>query len=466
MSYVEFRNITKSFGDNVACKNVSLHIQKNSIHSIIGENGAGKSTLVKMLGGIESITSGEIFLQSQSYKPDSAQDAFKNKIAFIHQHFVLAEQLSALDNLVLSASAQEFSLALKKTHQISDQAELLLKKFNWSIPLHKKVHNLSVGEQQRLEILKALMQQPDIIIFDEPTAVLTPQESEDLLHFLVKLRNDGKTIILISHKLNEIKAVSDHISILRSGSLVTSQIAEKLSIDDMAELMIGRHIVKNNQVQRPDLKTVMMKLSGSDIDIYKSEIFGVAGIEGNGQSELIGKLLASFKTNNHIYGDITEDRLKYSVFEEMNLREHLFVRHPDLFTQGFFIDNSVLSQTTQKILDDWDVRPRDINKALIELSGGNQQKFVVGRELLRNPEILLAAHPTRGVDLGAQEKIHNALLEYSQKNKTVILVSSDLAEVLFLSDRFVILNKGKIYGPFAKNQLNEKEIGLLMAGEL
>jgi ABC-type uncharacterized transport system ATPase subunit len=465
VSYIEFRNITKSFEDCVACHGVSISIEKAQIHSIIGENGAGKSTLVKILGGIYAPTSGDLFLNGNIYKPKSAQDAFKNKIAFIHQHFVLADQLTALDNLILSFSSSRFSLSKRNAVEVKIASENILSRFNWKIDLNQIVSNLSVGEQQRLEILKALLQEPEIIIFDEPTAVLTPQESEELMQFIIQLKAEGKTIILISHKLNEILSVSDSVSVLRQGRHIDTKPAVQLTIAQMAELMIGRQIINENNLKRNPETKILLHIPRTNIDLNKSEIFGVAGIEGNGQSELIATLLNEFKSHELKFGDITEDRIKLSVFEEMNLCEHLLMKHPQAFITNGLIENSRLERTTEEILKTWDVRPPQIHKALSELSGGNQQKFIVGREMWNHPDVILAAHPTRGVDLGAQEKIHNSLLEFSKHDKTVVLVSSDLNEVLFLSDRYVILNKKKIYGPFKKGQLNEQQIGLIMAAD-
>ncbi|MGZ3691255.1 MAG: ABC transporter ATP-binding protein [Pseudobdellovibrio sp.] len=463
MPYIEFRNITKTFGSFTACRNVSIIIEKAHVHSIVGENGAGKSTLMKMLGGVEDITSGEIFLNGQNYRPESAQDAFKNKIAFIHQHFVLADQLTALDNLILSFSSNRMSLSIKNAAEVKTKAETLLRKFKWQISLNSVVHDLSVGEQQRLEILKALMQEPDIIIFDEPTAVLTPQESEDLMAFIRQLKFEGKTIILISHKLNEIKFISDEVSVLRHGQLIETRPILDFSVEQMAELMIGRRVVKNNQVERSSKSNELFQIPKTDITLKKSEIFGVAGIEGNGQNQLIATILNEFKSKNLSYGDITEDRLKLSVFEDMDLCEHMLLKHHDRFVKGGIIQKTPLEDATEQIVKEWDVRPPEISKPLSEFSGGNQQKFMVGREIWNNPDVLLAAHPTRGVDLGAQEKIHNSLLDYSKNEKTVFLISSDLNEILFLSDRYIILNKNKIYGPFTKTQLTELQMGLIMA---
>lgn len=465
MSYIEFRNISKVYGDCISCCDISLSVKKASIHSIIGENGAGKSTLVKVLGGVVPATEGQLFIDGKSYAPRSAQDAFKNRIAFIHQHFVLAENLTALDNLILSASSGRNPLAVKNSKEVSENAQLLLKRFSWVIQLNKPVRELSVGEQQRLEILKALMQEPDIIIFDEPTAVLTPQESEELLQFILQLKAEGKTIILISHKLNEVTSVSDEISILRRGRLVSTHPRDELQIAELAELMIGRKVVRNNSVTRFGPKKILFRIPNTDIALKKSEIFGVAGIEGNGQSHFIALLLQEFKKFGLRFGDITEDRIKLSLFEELNLFEHMLLKHQENFTNFGVLNESALATATHELVSQWDVRPPEIYKPLSEFSGGNQQKFMVGREMWNAPDVLLAAHPSRGVDLGAQEKIHSELLTFSEKEKTVILISSDLDEILYLADRYIILSKGKIHGPFGKNQLHEKEIGLYMAGQ-
>ncbi len=465
MSLIEFRNITRQIGTCVACSDVSLLIEKGHIHAIIGENGAGKSTLVKMLGGLAEITSGDIFLDSKKYRPRSAQDAFQNKIAFVHQHFVLAEQMTALDNLVLSSNSDKSALTLKNSGEVLKLAEIQLKKFNWKLNLNKRVDLLSVGEQQRLEILKALMPNPDIIILDEPTAVLSPQESDELLEFILQLKLHGKTIILITHKLGEVKKVADRISVLRQGKLIETRDGAEVSIEEMAELMIGRRVVRESAQSIEAEAELLLNLARVNLKIHKGEILGVAGIEGNGQSELIQLLLKNFKKLGLHYGDITEDRLKLSVFGDADLIEHMLLKHKSIFIQNGLINKAKLKIETDQILKEWDVRPPEAHKPLSEFSGGNQQKFMVGRELYDKPQVLLAAHPTRGVDLGAQENIHKALMRYSREGHTVVLISSDLDEVLFLSDRFIVLNKHRAYGPFRKNELNEQRIGLLMASD-
>ena len=466
MSYIEFRNIRKQYGDCISCDDVSISIQKGHVHAIIGENGAGKSTLVKMLGGVTPPTSGEMFLNGQSYKPSSPQNAFEHKIAFIHQHFVLAEQLTALDNLYLSYTASQFSLSTKKLVAVKKLALELIQKFNWQINLDLPVKDISVGEQQRLEILKALLQAPDIIIFDEPTAVLTPQESEDLLKFILQLKSEGKTVLIISHKLNEIKTVSDKVSVLRQGKHIATKNNSDLSIEDMAELMIGRRPQQPHPEISHTKPETLLNIPKSQLSLNKSEVLGVAGIEGNGQSQLIGLLLEEFKKLNLNYGDITEDRLKLTIFEDFNLPDHMLLKHSSQFTEKGLVNYKEVEKATAELVKKWDVRPAsELHKPLSQFSGGNQQKFVVGRELWNNPDVLLAAHPTRGVDLGAQEMIHKSILDFSRQNKSVVLISSDLTEVLTLSDRYIILNKNKIYGPFTKNQLDEKQIGIIMAAQ-
>lgn len=464
MSFIEFKNISKSYGDCHSCRDISITIEKGTVHGIIGENGAGKSTLMKLLGGLTPASSGQMYLENKIYQPKSARDAFKNKIAFIHQHFVLAENLTALDNLVLSSCADWSFFKKQPRKNILSQAQNLLQQFNWSIPLEKKVLRLSVGEQQRLEILKSLLLSPDIFIFDEPTAVLTPQESNDLLDFILQLKKQNKTVILISHKLNEIKKVCDSVSILRNGLLIASQKVNQFSIDQLAEMMIGRRpqLIENKKNEIG--KEIQLKLENPQLEIFKNEILGVAGVEGNGQNELIEKVLQQLRIKKISYGDITEDRLKLSVFNQFSLRNHILLKYSDLFFKFGLLQSNKLKEVTEQIIDQWNVKPGDSNLYLTQLSGGNQQKFIVGRELFSKPEMLIAAHPTRGVDLGAQEQIRSAFINYSQNGKSILLISSDLDEILSLSDRFIILYKNKVFGPFTKNQLTESEIGLYMTG--
>lgn len=466
MPFIQFKNITKEYRGCISCQSIDLEIRQATIHSIVGENGAGKSTLMKILGGIVIPTQGSLTLRGQSYSPRSALDAYENKIAFIHQHFVLARQLTAFENIVLSCSSAMNPLRPVPEKEIRSRTENLLKNFNWSIPLDKKVEKISVGEQQRLEILKALLLNPEIFIFDEPTAVLTPQESDELMNFLLELKAQGKTVLLVSHKLDEIKKVSDFITVMRHGKMITTQANSDFSIDQIAESMIGRKAQKSiNQDTIGAQAVALFDLPGTKISVRKSEILGVAGIEGHGQSALIQNLIQRCQHLQLQYGDVTEDRLPLSVFPETSLIDHVILRHPGSLSHKGLIEQKSARKKTEELLKKWDVRPGIPEQFLSQLSGGNQQKFAVGRELMHAPEVLIAAHPTRGVDLGAQEMIHQALIQFARAGNTVFLISSDLDEVLQLSHRFVILYHGHVHGPFERNSLTESQIGQYMTGQ-
>jgi general nucleoside transport system ATP-binding protein len=475
MNSVEFSDISKSYvvdhdGEQqriFACRNVSFNIQKNTIHALIGENGAGKSTLMKMLAGVESIDSGQIIVNEKKYQPQSAADAHRFKIGIVHQHFLLAENLSVLDHLILNWPVKGLFKKITKT-KIQDGIKDIEKKFNWQFKLDEKIKNLSVGEQQRLEILKALLVNPEILIFDEPTAVLAPQEIEDFLKFIFDLKKLGQTIILITHKLHEVKMVADHFTVLRHGQVVQSGDIVNVSVDQMAEMMIGRSLeIKNSANATSAGEKNKFQFSNGQLNLNSSEIFGVAGIDGNGQSELIEKIILDFKKQKINYADISEDRLKLSIFPGLTLLEHMLLTHSSKLSKWGFVLKNKAQKITKKLLVDWDIRPPEFNMKIENLSGGNQQKFVVAKEMLKDPHFIIAAYPTRGVDLLAQQTIYKALQNAAtQHKKTVLLVSSDLDEILKLSDRYVIICKNKLYGPFFKNELTESQIGRYMAGSV
>lgn len=437
---------------------VQFSIAKNQIHAIIGENGAGKSTLMKVLTGIVPATSGAMVLRGKAYNPQNAQDSFKEKIGFVHQHFQLADELTGWNHLELVAQTQK--LEKKRLLNLVSEKQA---KFKWNLPLDKKIKFYSIGEQQRLEILRVLILEPEIIIFDEPTAVLSPDEIQDFLDFMLDLKKQGHTLILISHKLNEIKKVADFVTILCRGQLITSAEADQFSIEQMAEKMIGRKqqalvpaIVKESGVSY-NLNLLGLKLNNN-------EILGVAGVDGNGQEEFIFKLRQNIDLLNLKFGDISEDRFRYSIYPKQNLIENFLIRHRKAFTRLGLVNKTQVRHQVEKIIKDWDVRPAVSEMVMGSFSGGNQQKFVIGRELWHNPDVILAAHPSRGVDIGAQEKIHQALLDQKMNHRAVVLLSSDLDEVLKLSDRFVILFKGSIKGPYLKGSLNNSQISQIMNG--
>lgn len=462
--FIEFQKINKYCGLTHACNDISFTVHDNTIHAIVGENGAGKSTLMKIFAGLEQPFSGTMLLKDSAYAPESAKDAFQSRIGFVQQHFLLADNRNVLDHLVLN-------WPYKNLFGPADTSELLKKvntfsqKFNWTVNLKTKIKNLSVGEQQRIEIIKALLTDPEIIIFDEPTAVLAPGEIQDFLKFLKDLKSEGKTIILISHKLNEIKAVADQVTILRHGKSILTKSVSEMSIADMAEAMIGQKLgaaITNEKVKKE--KTQLFKIEDLGLIIEKNEILGVAGIDGHGQSQLIQKVLGLVRRLGISFGDIAEDRLRYNLFPGLSLIDHMALRHPKQLTKHGFIQKDLTVSTTKELVNKWDVRPHNPFMSVENLSGGNQQKFVVGRELFHDPDFILAAHPTRGVDLGAQQMIHQALVNCKEAGKSVMLVSSDLDEILNLSDVFIILYKNHSYGPFFRNQISEIEIGQFMTG--
>ncbi len=479
MNAVEFSGISKSYvvdhdGEQqhiYACRDVEFQIQKNTIHALIGENGAGKSTLMKMLAGVETIDRGEIFIHGKKYQPKSAADAHQFKIGIVHQHFLLAENLTVLDHLILNWPKENvFANIFKKVSktQIQNGISKIEKKFNWNFKLTAKIKDLSVGEQQRLEILKALLVNPDILIFDEPTAVLAPQEIADFLKFILDLKAQGQTIILITHKLHEVEQVADFVTVLRRGQVMHSGSMTHVSVDQMAELMIGQSLdkleVTQNKKVYSESKFVFSALS---FKLYNSEIFGIAGIDGNGQSELIAQTIEDVKKQKINYADISEDRLKFSIFSGLTLLEHMVLTHKSKFSKWGFVLKTKAQKMTEKLLTDWDIRPPELNMKIENLSGGNQQKFVVAKEMFKDPDFIIAAYPTRGVDLLAQQTIYKSLQTAStEKNKTVLLISSDLDEILQLSDRYAIICKNTVYGPFLKDQLTQTEIGRYMAGSV
>lgn len=460
---VEFKNLSKSYGPIQACKNISFRVGRGSIHALVGENGAGKSTLMKILGGLEFADSGHMMVNEKSYQPQSAQDAFENKIGFIHQHFLLAENLTVLEHLILNWPQQKIFTLISNSLLLKIIA-YFTEKFKWSLNLNSKIHSLSVGEQQRVEIIKALLSDPEIIIFDEPTAVLAPQEILDFLNFLKQLKSEGKTIILISHKLTEIQSIADQITILRHGESILTEKTSRMSLSEIAETMIGKKLNDFVDEKKVSLnKKSLIFFKKISLQLNQHEIVGVAGIEGHGQGALIHEILSVVKSKKMTYADISEDRLKYGIFEGLTLLDHMVLRHSTLSKNGFIQKEKALS-ATKSLLSEWDVRPQNIFLNADSLSGGNQQKFVIGRELFHDPRFILAAHPTRGVDLGAAQMIHAAFINQRNLGKSILLVSSDLDEILKLSDRFLILYKNKIYGPFGSTQLSETEIGQFMTG--
>jgi ABC-type uncharacterized transport system ATPase subunit len=484
------KHITKVYGSLYANDDVHLTLDKGEILAVVGENGAGKSTLMKILYGLEQPTSGEIYINGELQHFRSPHDAIAKKIGMVQQHFMLLEPCTVAENIVYGREPRKKGLFFDRETAVHITEELCEK-----YGLHIDPKRL----QQRVEILKVLYQDADIIIFDEPSAVLTPQEVNELLATMRKLAAMGKSIIIITHKLHEVMAVADRVMVMRLGKYIQEMPKSETSIEEMSFLMVGRHIVERKVLPQETTGTVLdvkdLVLAGPDkknildhfnIHVDAGEIVGIAGVSGNGQSELIQCLTGLLQpTSGEIVlrgenmagrsvGDIRqagcacvpEDRYLWGCAKQATLTETAIMAHQhklELSSHGLL--NSKGAKTfTQRLLDDYDVRNSGQNQKAGELSGGNIQKLIVAREMEQHSPLLIAAEPTRGVDIGAIEFIHNKLLEKREKGDAVLLISSELTEIMSLSDRIYVIYEGRAAGEFRKADATAEALGILMMG--
>ncbi len=484
---VEFRGISKYFGDVKANSDISFSVTAGSIHGIVGENGAGKSTAMKILFGLYRPDEGEILLNGQPVHFHSSVDAMAAKIGMVHQHFMLAEPFTALDNILLQQKGSAFSI-LPRAEQKARLQEIA-HRYGFDINLDAKIEDLSVGAQQRVEILKILSQDSQILILDEPTAVLTPQEVQDLFKNLQRLKEEGKTILIITHKLKEVMSLTDEVTIFRAGKVVANKKTSETTAGDLAALMVGRCLqTPAERTTKVDATTTILnianlnaalgthKIHDINFKVSASEIVGIAGVEGNGQDVLIRALLDSHALNKKSFsgelkvhgkmGSFPEDRLRFGVLPSRPVWENFLLGQQKLarFTRGIFLKRKDIMAATQDAMESYDVRPRNSFLPFEKLSGGNQQKLVVARALSQKPRFVIAAQPTRGVDIGAIEFIHNELRKCRDEGTGVLLISSELDELMQLSDRILVLYKGRFVAEFSRNQFNETALGAAMGG--
>ena len=497
-SAIELIGIDKRFGAVHANKDVTLSIAQGSIHGIIGENGAGKSTLMSILFGFYAADKGEIKIKGQPVRIKSSSDAISLGIGMVHQHFMLVDPFTVLENVVLGAEGGRLiGPALAKARE---ELTRLARDYELEVDPDAIVGELPVGLQQRVEILKALFKGAETLILDEPTGVLTPDEADHLFRILGQLRDQGKTVILITHKLREIMAITDHVSVMRRGELVGTKETKHTSVEELAELMVGRRVLLRvkkikakpgqvvlevNNLTWRDRKGVA-RVDNVSFNVRSGEIVGIAGVSGNGQSELLdliagitkpasGEIIFEGK-NIGILGDpqhlrkegmahVPEDRQHRGLISSFDASESCILgwHYDDALGKGFRLDREAVIARSKKEMQEFDVRPADPLLKSAKFSGGNQQKIILARELERDPDLLLVGQPTRGVDIGAIEFIHRRLIELRDQGKAVLLVSVELDEIRSLSDRILVMFAGRIMGE-RDSSADERELGLLMAG--
>ncbi|HSK99441.1 MAG TPA: ABC transporter ATP-binding protein [Rubrobacteraceae bacterium] len=494
---LEMRHITKTFGENRANDDVSLRLRRGEILGMLGENGAGKSTLMKILYGLYKPNAGQIFVDGEEVEIHDPKDAVGRGIGMVHQHFTLIPPLTVAENIVLGAEPRRgLSLDLEKAVR---DTEALCERYGLRVDPRARVADLSVGVQQRVEILKALYRQARILVLDEPTAVLTPQETEDLFAVLRELVADGLSIILITHKLGELLGVSDEITIIRDGRVVDTVDATKTNEGELARLMVGREVLLRvektaTKVGEPRLVAedlVVLSSTGTEavrgvsLEVRAGEILGIAGVDGNGQTELVEALAGTRRAESgRVFLDgedvtslgandrqerglayVPEDRARKGLVQDFALYENNALKTYDEppFSRGFFIFPRVMRRRAAENLKAYDVRPADPDARASSLSGGNQQKAILARELSGDPGVIVAYQPTRGVDVGAIEYIHRRLLDQRAEGKAILLISLELEEVRSLSDRILVMYAGNMAGEVGPEATDE-QLGLLMAG--
>ncbi|MGL4510353.1 ABC transporter ATP-binding protein [Cetobacterium sp.] len=497
---LEMQHIRKTFLDGkvIANDDITLKILKGEKHAIVGENGAGKSTLMKMLNGLYTPTSGKIFYHGEEVQIDSPSKAAELGIGMVYQHFMLVPTLTVAENMILGVEPKKgLSLDINKARQ--DVIDVS-KKYGLAINPDALVSDLSIGMQQRVEILKILFKGANLLVFDEPTAVLTPQEIKELYKIMDNLIAEGKTIIFISHKLQEVLDISDNITVIRRGKDIANFPTKEATKEKIANAMVGRAVLFTTERPEVEIGEIVLsvkdvsvkdhhdviKVNNASFEIRKGEVLGIAGVEGSGQTELVEALtglkeicsgemildnvILKKKTPRKIsqlgLAHIPEDRHKRAAVSQFSVMENFALGlERDEYSKFGLLNFSKLRKDAEMFMEKYDVRPRSVDTEFGRLSGGNQQKIIVARELeKKNNNLIIAGQPTRGVDIGAIESIHKLILNEKAKGKAVMVVSSELSEILNLSDKIAVMCAGKITGILSREEANEEKIGILMAG--
>lgn len=496
---VEMKSITKKFGDFIANDNIDLTVHRGEVHALLGENGAGKSTLMNILYGLYTPTDGKIFIEGKEAVIDNPNKAIALGIGMVHQHFMLVPPFTVAENIILGMEPMKTFKQVDMDKAIAD-VKAISEKYGLYVDPKARIMDITVGMQQRVEILKALYRGAEILILDEPTAVLTPQEIKELIEIIRNLTKEGKTIILITHKLKEIKEAADYCTIIRRGKRVDTVDVSQTDENQLASMMVGREVTfkvdKNDAIygdtvlKIEDLKAKdnrgLFALNGLNLEVRRGEILGIAGIDGNGQSELVevitglkkaesgsvminGKEIVNTNPRNIMdsgISNIPEDRQKHGLVLDFTVSENMILQNykKERFSKNGRLLDSNIRQFADELINKFDVRPQNNALKARALSGGNQQKVIIAREVTNDPDLLIATQPTRGLDVGAIEFVHKSLIEQRDKGKGVLLVSFELDEIMSVSDRIAVIYEGKIVGIVDAKDANENQLGLMMAG--
>lgn len=501
MEFLRIENMTKKFNNVFANNNINLIINKGEVHTLLGENGAGKSTLMNIIVGLYQPTKGNIHINGNIVKIDSPAKAVKMGIGMVHQHFMLVEAMTVFENIILGITKDK-SIFIKKDI-IRKEIMELAKKYELNVELDKQITEISLGEQQKVEILKALYRGAELLILDEPTAALTDLEVVGLFEIIRKLISEKKSVIFISHKMREVLEISDKITILRQGETIKTLDKNNTNSEELANLMIGRELVQSKYKKVKSTKENIISIEHVDynkkskhnglfdisLTIGKGEIVGIAGVDGNGQSQLAqlvtgvispdngqvllkSKMISKFLPENFINSSVShipEDRNKMGLIGNMTIKENMVLKDIEKsqfsLGKGWFLKKKEITKYANKMKEKYDIRCDSVEQETRNLSGGNQQKIILAREIEENPELLVAVHPTRGLDVGATRYVHDKMIASRDKGCGVLLISADFDEVLKLSDRILVMFEGKIVGIFSGENPPINEISLAMAGK-
>lgn len=496
---LEMKGISKSFHGFYANKNINLKINSGEVLGLLGENGAGKTTLMNILYGLYKPDEGEIFIDGEAVRIKSPKDSMRSGIGMIHQHFMLVQNHTVSENIALGFEDVPFffpeKYIRKKIYRISAQ-------YGMDIDPDKKIWQLSAGEQQKVEILKALFLEADLLIMDEPTSVLTPQEAEDLFDIIRRMANEGHSIILISHKLDEILGICNRVAVLRKGETVGEAFVKDINKKELARMMVGRDVFLTfDKKPLPQGERVLnvsdlvilgdrgnKAVNGLNFSVYRNEVFGIAGVSGNGQRELVEAITGLRKTlsgeiilendpitnksarvvNTRGITHVPEERIKFGIVPNLFIYENAILKkhHSHPFSRLLFLDYDMIKEHTENIIEKFNIAAPSINVPVKSLSGGNIQKLIIGREIESKPALLVASHPTYGLDIGATEYIRKQILNRREEGGGVLLVSEDLEELFEICDRIAVIFKGEFMGILSAGDSNIKDIGLMMTGSL